>query len=125
MNGNKALLDTNILIYILNGEIDFVKIAIRYPVIYISVISYMEFLGYNFANVEEERIAKELLNAFEIIQTDMEITENVIRYRKLKKIKIPDAIIIATAKKVQADIITSNTKDFAGLDANIKIVSPF
>jgi predicted nucleic acid-binding protein len=43
----------------------------------------------------------------------------------IQKIKLPDAIIYATAKLTQSDLITRNTQDFQNIDEEVKIVNPY
>ena len=76
-------------------------------------------------NEEEKYLIEQFLVSIEIIQTDMEIANKVIEIRKLKKIKTPDAIIFATAQKLNADLMTVNTEDFKGLNSSVKILNPF
>ena len=61
------------------------------------------------------------MNGFNIIPLNDEIAEIAVNIRKENKIKIPDAIIWATAKYTDSLLITRNTKDFQGLGADIKI----
>ncbi len=53
MNGNSALLDSNILIYLSKNELPF-PILDQFEALFISVISYMEVLGYRFSNSKGE-----------------------------------------------------------------------
>ena len=39
------------------------------------------------------------------------------------KIQLPDAIILATAKYLEADLITDDWDDFQGFDENINILN--
>lgn len=96
----------------------------QYSQLYVSIITYMEVLGFPFADLEEKGLIEKILNALTIIQTDMEIADYVISYRQNKKIKIPDAIILATAKKMNAEVITVNEKDFVGVDTDVNVFSP-
>ena len=57
----------------------------------------MEVLGYRFSNSKEEDFVKELVSMFNVRFIDQEIAENVIDIRKQYRIKLPDAIIAATA----------------------------
>jgi hypothetical protein len=79
-----------------------------YKNVYLSVINQMEVLGYPFENNKEKLLTEKLVASFEIIHTDKEIAETVIGYRSRKKIKLPDAIILATAKKMKSDLLTAN-----------------
>ena len=61
---------------------------------------------------------------FEIINPDIEIADLTVSYRKMKKIKIPDAIILATARKLNAKLLTSNIIDFTNIDEQVTIIEP-
>jgi len=125
MNGNNLVLDSNVLIYLSKGELDFAKITRSYSNVYISVISYMETLGFPFKDKSERQLIEQLLTSIVIIQTDMEISEKVVDYRSRSKIKLPDAIILATAKKMKADLKTANIDDFKNVDKSVKLINPF
>jgi predicted nucleic acid-binding protein len=125
MNGNKsAVLDSNILIYLSKGQLDFGVITANYDNLYLSVVTYMEVLGFNFSNPLEQVLMRNLIKLFNLVHTDMRIADRVVDYRKIKKIKIPDAIILATAHQLNADIITVNEQDFVGVDENVEVVNP-
>ena len=51
MDGKRALFDSNIIIYLSKQEIDLSYID-QFDELFISVITYMEILGYQFQNVE-------------------------------------------------------------------------
>ncbi len=122
MNGTKnGLLDSNILIYRSKGMLDFKAIAMRYDNLFVSAITYMETLGFQFTNPNEKATVEAILNALPIIQTDMDIVLQVVAYKQIRKIKTPDAIILATAKKLNAELVTLNEADFKGLDSNVVI----
>jgi predicted nucleic acid-binding protein len=125
MNGKKALLDSNIIIYISKGFIRIDDILNEYEEIYISLITYIETLGYNFGNSEEEALIDQLLQSFNIINIDIQIADISIKYRKIRQIKIADSIVLATANYKNCDLITRNVSDFQNIDANINIINPF
>ncbi len=52
-----------------------------------------------------------------------EIADKSIEVRKIKKMKLPDAIIAATAMVHDLVIISRNTKDFEDLDG-LKVINP-
>lgn len=94
MNGNKILFDTNAVIYFINSSFDINNINI-----FISVISEIELLSYpKITQGEENKIRYFLNNNVNIINLDENIKNETISIRKNFYIKIPDAIIIATAK---------------------------
>lgn len=112
------LLDTNILIYYFNGNMecavkDKVSMLIRKS-FQISIISKMEFLGFPFNS--QERLKAEQFMEYATIRTLTDkIIQHVIDIRKEKSIKLPDAIIAATAVQYSAILVTRNTKDFKAL----------
>jgi predicted nucleic acid-binding protein len=125
MSGTKAgLLDSNILIYCSKGQIDFKVIAANFDKLFVSVITYMETLGHNFSNPKEKELIEKILNSLPIVQTDMAIANQVITYRQQRKIKLPDAIILATAKQLSAAVITINESDFKGIDSGVSVFVP-
>ena len=123
MSGNSLILDSNVLIYLSKGQKGIFEIIEQYSNIYISVITKMEVLGFQFKSDEERLFIEKIITKFEIIHTNNDIAEYVIQYRQKKKIKIPDAIILATAKVKKAHILTANTSDFKGIDQTIKIIN--
>ena len=125
MTGIKnGLLDSNVIIYCSKKLLDFKDIAKKYDKIFLSAITYIETLGYNFPNSDEKKIIETVLNSFPIIQTDMEIISQVVVYKQFKKIKTPDAIILATAKKLGAELVTANEDDFKDIDPSVSIFVP-
>ena len=125
MSGNKALLDSNVIIFASKSQIDVEKLLEKYDDFYVSIITYMEVYGYEFDNLEEKELIDELFNIVEIIDVNRTIADYVIDYRKIKtkKIKLPDAIILATVKYLDADLITDDWDDFQGFDENINILN--
>ena len=125
MSGKEALLDSNVFIYISQKQLDFEKLLDKYDNFYTSVISKMEVLGYNFNNQKEKEIVENLFKEIEIINLDDDIVNKVIELRKKKKIKLPDAIVYATALSNELDLITRNIDDFKNIDNSVKVINPF
>ena len=97
MNGNNALLDSNIIIYLSKREVP-LSFLDQFNKHYISVITYMEVLGYKFRNYKEEKFIREMLEVFRILFIDQKIADIAIEIRRKRRIKRPDSIIAATAK---------------------------
>ncbi|CAK0743041.1 type II toxin-antitoxin system VapC family toxin [Methylovulum psychrotolerans] len=112
------LLDTNVLIYYFNGDMaDGVKnsvSAIMRENFQISVISKMEFLGFPFS-LQEKQKAIQFIKYASVKPLSDEVVQRVIDIRQERRIKLPDAIIAATAIQCAAVLVTRNTKDFNGL----------
>ncbi len=118
----KYLLDTNGLIYLLSRKGKFPEFM-QDDKMFISFISYIELL----AGIKEEEIKAEILiflQGFQIIYSDEEITETTLRFRKNLRLKIPDAIIGATALQQNAILITSDKEMVKKLSAEMKIIDP-
>jgi len=115
----KAVFDTNILIDYLLGNLRASNEIGQYKDPQISIITKMEILVG--ATEDTEEILKEFLDNFTVISLNEEIAEIAIIIRKENKIKLPDAIIGATAKYSNSLLITRNIKDFPMHASDIKI----
>ncbi len=119
----KYLLDTNILIYYLNGDgiaIEFVDKNIE--VCAISIISYLEVLVYPY-DEEEEKIVRDFLNLFRVFTVDMGIVNSAITTYRNKKINIADNLIGSTAKSHGLTLVTRNVADFRAMA--LEILDPY
>ncbi len=119
----KYLVDSNIIIYHLNKNriaTDF--LSKNYKQIAISQITYIEVLSFSFSQEEEDSV-RELLSSFTILDINQNISNQAIENRKLKKIKIPDNLIVSTAIVHNLLLVTHNIKDFKVFD--VEIFNPF
>ena len=92
------LLDSNLLIYHLSGSIEASEFIRKHAgFIAISAVTRIEVLGFPFQTAEAERKATDLINALLTYQISPQIVESTISLRKQSRIKIPDALIAATA----------------------------
>lgn len=115
----KVLFDTNVLIDYLQGIKGAARELNQYDNPSISIITKMEILvGINQSN---EEIIRDFLNNFNVISINEEIAEIAVILRKDYKIKLPNAIIWATAKYNNSLLITRNTKDFPVPATDIKV----
>jgi hypothetical protein len=76
-----------------------------------SVIVKIELLGYN-DTLSKMQLLEEFLSTAVIFPLDDAITQKTIELRRIKKIKLGDAIIAATALVYGLVIISRNTADF-------------
>lgn len=83
----------------------------------------MEVYGYDFIIQEEKELVDEVFENLEVVDVNKEIARQFVIYRKskTKKIKLPDAIILATAKYLGADLVTDDWYDFQGIDSQVVI----
>ncbi len=123
MNGNKAILDSNSIIFLSKGKIDLAKLRSKYSKFYVSIITYMEVYAYDFTVQTEKDLIDAFFGTVEIIEINREIADQAIIYRKnkSKKIKLPDAIISASAKYASADLLTDDWDDFQNVDSTVAV----
>jgi predicted nucleic acid-binding protein len=120
------LLDSNIIIGYLAGRIPFpgmeaVSAAID-QVPRISVISQIEVLRFN-DTPENEMILANFINMSVIHPLSPAVVKRTIELCKQSKIKLPDAVIAATALTEDLTLITMNTGDFKNIPG-IKLLNP-
>ena len=122
MIGNKALLDSNVIIFASKEEIDVELLLANYDEFHVSMITFMEVYGFELNN-EEEDLINDLFANLDITEVNIKIAKQAIIYRKnkIKKIKLPDAIILATAKYLEAELITDDWDDFINIDSSVVI----
>jgi predicted nucleic acid-binding protein len=96
MNGNKMVIDTNIALYLLDGN-EILKEYLDDKLFYLSCITELELLGFK-GITEIERVAIEFfLEECSIVDMNRGIKDITINLRRNYKLKLPDAIIAATA----------------------------
>lgn len=71
-----------------------------------------------------EKALKALVDSSETIPLDDELVEMVISLRRSKRIKLPDAIIAATAVRARYILVTRNVRDFSGI-AGLEVLDPY
>lgn len=99
------ILDTNAVIYLQKGLLD-------QPLppgnMAISVISEIELRGFPGLTTDQETWLLRFLNNIQIIDLDSDIKNEAIRLRRHHRIKLPDAIIAATAIMQSAILLTND-----------------
>jgi predicted nucleic acid-binding protein len=91
----------------------------------ISVITKIEALGFSFKNAEEHEIISSICSLLKVIPVSDAIAEATIDLRKKYRIKLPDALIYATALVENKPLVTNNIADFVYLDNQVKLINPF
>ena len=121
MSGTKAVLDSNAIILGSKGEIDVEDLLSGYDKFFASIITYAECYAFDFQNPLEKEITDEIFAGLEIIELNKAVADLAISYRKnkIKKIKLPDAIILASAKYANADLLTDDWDDFQNIDSTV------
>ena len=116
----KGSFDSNILIDILNGVAAAAELWERYTERCISIVVWIELMaGIRVAGAELETVA--LLRTFQVVQLSDPIADETVRIRQERRLKLPDAIILATARHLGCPLLTRNTRDFDASDPGIVI----
>lgn len=106
----RLLFDSNILIDYLNGVAAAKDEMTRYADRAISMVTWIEVMVG--ATRETERDLMAFLARFERLPIDATVSARAVVLRQSYKIKLPDAIIWATAQVDSRIFVTRNTKDF-------------
>jgi len=107
MNGNKLFLDTNIILYLLDGDQTLAEL-LNGKQLYISVITELELLAYKGITPKEETVIMEFVAQCKTITINNAVKQETISVRKTYNTKLPDSIIIATAIYLDLPLITSD-----------------
>ncbi len=122
------VIDTNILIYYLNQQLpESVKAAVDKSILSgctISIITRIEVLGWQGHTEQSLIAARALLSLFEEISLNQAIADCCIEIRKTYKIKLPDAIIAATALVQKQALMSRNEDDFIKI-IGVELFNPF
>ncbi len=111
------LLDTSVLIEHLRsrpGAAEFIDSLSSKPLI--SVVSVAEVFAGAKADEEDRRRLDHFLSSFEIIPLTSDVARTAGLFRRDHEIRLPDAIIAATAEAHGAVLMTFNLRDFEMLE---------
>jgi predicted nucleic acid-binding protein len=125
--GTAYLLDSNVVIDFLDNKLppagmDFVS-AMMDAIPHMSVISKIEILRFN-ASVETMKILADFIDCSVIHPLDDPVVDATISLCRQRKIKLPDAIIAATAMLNGFTVLTRNIADFKNV-AGLRIQNPW
>lgn len=101
------VLDTNAVLYFLAGRL---AEPLPQAEFYVSVITEIELLSYPLLKPEDEIAIREFLDDVTIIDLTTQIKKSAINFRRSYKLKLPDALIVATAHCLKAKLFTNDIK---------------
>jgi len=101
------LLDTNILLYHMGA-----RLLDRIPAgnQSISVMTEIELLSYPSIAPAEEQLISKLLANIQVVELSEPIKHEAIRVRKAHRLKLPDAIIVASALVIGATLVSNDVR---------------
>jgi predicted nucleic acid-binding protein len=133
---NRFVVDTNIVIYTLKGIREIVEVMEKLEddkiEVYYSTIVEAELFSFHELTPEQMIKIRGILDLGEIIEVDSQIALKAAEFRALsrktyhRKLKLPDAIVAATAFVCSAVLITRNVEDFSHLCGHgLYLLNPF
>ena len=116
--GPRVLIDTNIIIDLFRNVPQAEPELFKYTDRAISIVTWIETLAG--LRDEEQRFIPFFENTFHVVQLSDTIAEEAVHQRKTTRLKLADAIILATAHVERRVLVTRNTRDFtAGYSVRI------
>jgi len=116
----KPVLDTNILVDFLRGVEAAREELARYPRAAVSLVTWMEILVGAADPVEEETL-RAFVSRFEVLPVSLPVAERAVLLRRHHRLRLPDAVIWATAQVHERLFVTRNTRDFPADDPAVRI----
>ena len=125
----KYLWDTNVVVYYLyqqfpavgEGLID--NLLTRYKPS-MSVVTELELLCWPVQRARDRQLIQGFIAGTRVIGLEEEIKLLAVKIRKKHKLKLPDAIIAATAQSYGLTLVSRNTKDFLKVKP-LSLLNPF
>ena len=127
MSTAEYLIDTNILIYHTNGSevaLDFLTKLTDESSLNISILTKIEFLGWDKHTPEGFEKCKELIESANVYPLDEEVANKAIELKRQVNIKLAGAVIGATALVNDLKLATRNVDDFEML-GELDLMNPF
>ncbi|MCB0773851.1 MAG: type II toxin-antitoxin system VapC family toxin [Flavobacteriales bacterium] len=120
MSGSRLLLDTKVALYLLRGDRSAAD-AIQGQEVHISFITRMELLSKPGMTRTETRQVEAFADEWPMVELNRAIMDHAILLRREHRIKIPDAIIAATAIFMNVPLLTVDT-GFIRLRAEVALL---
>ena len=89
---------------------------------YISFVTELEILSYPSITQQEEKGIKKMLIEMPIVELNIGIKKYSIEFRRKYNLKLPDAIIAATAFELGATLITNDKKFLSVTEIKVKSI---
>ena len=109
MSGNNLLLDTNVILYFLNGDRTLIPI-LNNKNLFVSFITQLELLSYKGITKTDIKKITEFLKECTIIDINSSIKENTVTIKRKYSLKLPDSIIIATGMYLNSPLVSADNQ---------------
>lgn len=121
----RAVIDSDVLVDYLQGRSEAALELAHYQECCISLVSWMEVMTGASVGPSEEAARRRFLGSFRVLPISAAVAERTVDLRRRHKLKLPDAIIWASAQEESCLLVTRNAKDFPAGDAGIRFPSRF
>ena len=111
MNGKRYFLDTNAIVQLLAGNPDVADILRGASSVLTSVICELEFLAFPKLSRQDKRLFGEFMKRVTVVDvcsSDSALKERLLEFRATRRLKLPDAIIVASASVHQCTLLTAD-----------------
>jgi predicted nucleic acid-binding protein len=110
METKRFMLDTNIIIGVLNNSLNLREFLEAFPdsEIYINPVVFVEVLAKANMDKTAEAEARSMLALFHFAEINVEIAEIAISIRRTKKMLLPDVLIAASAIALNATVLSND-----------------
>lgn len=115
----KPMFDTNVLIDYLCGDPRVRHLLDQSKQPMISMVTYSEVMV-GAAGNEETLTLRRWMDLFEVVPVSPDISNDAVELQERRGIAMSDAIILATARRKGATLITRNTKSFPETELNVR-----
>ena len=117
------MIDTNVLVYIVQGN-PCVRYFAGEDTLTVSCISEMEMLGKLHISDEEKNVVTRMLSHCSIVDISDRIKQLTIAIKQKYRIKLPDAIIAATAIQQNLTLVTADKELCKILELDMLLIKP-
>ena len=111
MSGNRYFLDTNAIVALLSGNRTLLKMLNQADYVATSVVCELEYLAFSDLPNEDKELFeqfREQVYVTDLCSEDTQLKEQILQLRSGKKLKLPDAIIAASAMNQNSVLLTAD-----------------
>ncbi|NCO33916.1 MAG: type II toxin-antitoxin system VapC family toxin [Armatimonadetes bacterium] len=127
MNGIERILNTNVVVDFLDGDetvVAFWRDRVQGRKAAVSQITRMELLSAPGLTPDAETEIRRLLQGLRVIGIGAAVEEKAVRLRREYRLKLPDAIIAATAEVLDWPLVTADEELARRLSPRVNVLNP-
>jgi len=111
MDTFRFMLDSNVVIDMLNDDLVFSSFLADFPncEVFINPVVVIEVLAKAGMGKDEEAAARALLDSFVWTEIDKAVCEIAVQIRRAKELRLPDALIAASAIALNATVLSNDS----------------